>query len=895
MKKFCSFEYIIIFFTLSFILSFILSVSFTPAICIAETEQNILILPFKIDSKKDLSYLNPKTQKSIQDYLSKYGANIILSDENNMPAFDILKNETNFSVIKSFGIQKGADIVLWGSIFFEKQQYTINIKSIKTLSLDLPESFSIKGEGFETFFSSVNTISKKIAASVFIQETVSNIKIIGNKRIETDAILQNMETKQGNLFQKQVLYKDLKSIYDMGYFDDIKIESQKNPAGKEVIIKIVEKPTIRKINISGNTVYKDEKIFENLSIKTGAILNIFQLNKNENRIKDLYKEKNYHNITVGKKIKKLENNQVELEFIITEGNKVKIKKIIFEGNKDFSDKELKDLIKTSEKGFFSWLTSSGELNTADLDQDTSRLTAFYHNSGYAQARVGEPDIKFHKEFIEIKIKISEGPKFKIGTVTVSGDMLIPKKEMLNKIFIRNEKFYNSSIIRNDVLMLTDIYSNKGYFYAEIIPKIDKDITNSTVNINFTINKGNEVFFDEIVINGNTKTREKVIRRELHVYEQALYSSKKLKRSIRNLYRLDFFEDIKVDTLKGDTDDTMNLQINVTEKPTGTFSFGGGYSSVEDIFVMFSITERNIFGKGQILQAKAELGGRTDTFSFSFTEPWLFDIPLSAGFDVYHMQRDYDYYYKDTSGGRLRGSYPVFDYTRLYLSYYYEVGDVYDIDKNYAPESIKYLEGENSTSSITTSIIYDSRDKAFNATEGLKSLLSVEYAGGVIGGNIAFTKTTLDSGWYIPLFLSTVGFLHVETGHIQGNSTGELPDYERFYLGGINSLRGFEWRAIHTVDENGYISGGNKFIQFNIEFLIPIIKSAGLVGVLFYDTGNVWNEGYTIQLGDLRESAGFGFRWYSPMGPIRIEHGTILDPKKGESSSGRWEFGMGAAF
>ena len=895
MKKFCSFEYIIIFFTLSFILSFILSVSFTPAICIAETEQNILILPFKIDSKKDLSYLNPKTQKSIQDYLSKYGANIILSDENNMPAFDILKNETNFSVIKSFGIQKGADIVLWGSIFFEKQQYTINIKSIKTLSLDLPESFSIKGEGFETFFSSVNTISKKIAASVFIQETVSNIKIIGNKRIETDAILQNMETKQGNLFQKQVLYKDLKSIYDMGYFDDIKIESQKNPAGKEVIIKIVEKPTIRKINISGNTVYKDEKIFENLSIKTGAILNIFQLNKNENRIKDLYKEKNYHNITVEKKIKKLENNQVELEFIITEGNKVKIKKIIFEGNKDFSDKELKDLIKTSEKGFFSWLTSSGELNTADLDQDTSRLTAFYHNSGYAQARVGEPDIKFHKEFIEIKIKISEGPKFKIGTVTVSGDMLIPKKEMLNKIFIRNEKFYNSSIIRNDVLMLTDIYSNKGYFYAEIIPKIDKDITNSTVNINFTINKGNEVFFDEIVINGNTKTREKVIRRELHVYEQALYSSKKLKRSIRNLYRLDFFEDIKVDTLKGDTDDTMNLQINVTEKPTGTFSFGGGYSSVEDIFVMFSITERNIFGKGQILQAKAELGGRTDTFSFSFTEPWLFDIPLSAGFDVYHMQRDYDYYYKDTSGGRLRGSYPVFDYTRLYLSYYYEVGDVYDIDKNYAPESIKYLEGENSTSSITTSIIYDSRDKAFNATEGLKSLLSVEYAGGVIGGNIAFTKTTLDSGWYIPLFLSTVGFLHVETGHIQGNSTGELPDYERFYLGGINSLRGFEWRAIHTVDENGYISGGNKFIQFNIEFLIPIIKSAGLVGVLFYDTGNVWNEGYTIQLGDLRESAGFGFRWYSPMGPIRIEHGTILDPKKGESSSGRWEFGMGAAF
>ncbi len=887
MKKSRLLQYIIIFFTVFAIIA--------PVICIAKTKQNILILPFKINSKKDLSYLNPKIQKAMEDYLSKYDADIILYDENNTSVFDMEKSGKNSAAIKSFGILNGADAVIWGNVFFIKQQYSIDIKCINTLSLAPLKTFSITGEGFETFFSSVNTIIKKIASAVFIQETVSSIKIEGNKRIETDAILQNMETIPGDLFQKQVLYKDLKTIYNMGYFDDIKIEFQKKTRGKEVIITVIEKPTIKKIRISGNTVYKDEKILENLSLKIGAILNTLQINNNKNRIKDLYKEKNYHNVTVEKKTYKLKNNQVDLEFVITEGNKVKIKKIIFEGNRDFSDKKLKKIIKTSEKGFFSWLTSSGELNTADLDQDISQLSVFYHNSGYAQARVGEPDIKFNRDFIEIKIKISEGPKFKIGTVDISGDMLIPKKDMLTRVSILNEKFYSSSLIRDDVLALTDIYSNKGYFYAEVIPEIDKDIANKIINIKFMINQGNKVFFDEIGISGNTKTREKVIRRELHVYEQELYNSKKLKRSIRNLYRLDFFEDIKVDTLKGDTDDTMNLKINVTEKPTGTFSFGGGYSSVENVFVMFSVTERNIFGKGQIVQAKAELGGRTDTFSFSFTEPWLFDIPLSVGFDVYNIQRDYDYYEKDTSGGRLRGSYPVFDYTRLFLSYYYEVGDVYDIDENYAPESIKDLEGENSTSSFTTSIIYDSRDKAFNTTEGSKSLIAVEYAGGAIGGDIAFTKTTLDSGWYISLFWSTVGFLHGKAGHIQGNSTGELPDYERFYLGGLNSLRGFDWRDIHTTDENGYESGGNKFIQFNVEFLIPIVKSAGLVGVLFFDAGNVWDEGSAIQLNDLRESAGFGFRWYSPMGPIRIEHGTILDPQGDESSSGRWEFGMGAAF
>ena len=334
-----------------------------------------------------------------------------------------------------------------------------------------------------------------------------------------------------------------------------------------------------------------------------------------------------------------------------------------------------------------------------------------------------------------------------------------------------------------------------------------------------------------------------------------------------------------------------LKIGLTEKPTGTFSFGGGYSSTENLFAMASITQRNLFGLGQVLQLKAEIGGSSTRFTTSFTEPWLFDIPLSAGFDLYNWNRDYDTYDKDSLGGAVRFGYPVFDYTRLYLTYRYDVGDIKNITEDAAKE-VKELEGENITSSIAATLRYDSRDKVFSPTEGGSHSFSIEYAG--IGGDIAFTKYTGELGQYFPLFWGTVGFLHAKGGYVRENSGGILPDYEKFYMGGINSLRGFDWRDISLRDEDDIRVGGYKYVQFNVEYLFPLIKEAGITGVLFFDTGNVFGKSEDIQWDELRESAGAGIRWYSPMGPIRIEYGFILDRLENEDN-GRWEFAMGNTF
>jgi outer membrane protein insertion porin family len=337
---------------------------------------------------------------------------------------------------------------------------------------------------------------------------------------------------------------------------------------------------------------------------------------------------------------------------------------------------------------------------------------------------------------------------------------------------------------------------------------------------------------------------------------------------------------------------MILKIDVTEKPTGTMSFGAGYSSQESVYFLVSADQKNLLGRGQILNLAGQIGGRSSLYRLSFTEPWLFDIPLLAGVELYNWETDYDTYDRKSLGGGVRFSYPVFDYVRASIRYNYDDADITNISEN-AAKSIKDLEGTNITSSITTGLTYDSRNRIFNPTEGSRHGVTLKYAG--LGGNVGFTKLEAETGWYIPAVWNTVGFLHGKAGYVTENSDGILPDYERFYLGGINSVRGYEWREIHVLDEDGNIIGGNKFVQFNAECVIPLLKEQGVVGVLFFDMGNVYNDDEDIDLGDLRSSAGFGFRWYSPMGPIRLEYGYKLNIKEGEERGGRWEFSMGTAF
>jgi outer membrane protein insertion porin family len=865
----------------------------SPQIEAAQTPASVVILPFEVFSEKDLSYLQSEIPSALKKSLEKAGARVLLLDPLSEPEWR--KRTADIEELKKLGFQTGADYVLWGSLTWIGQQFSLDLKLFEPLSEMRPRPFMAEGRGIENLPSTVDKLAQDLSLTILKRQKILSVEVSGNQRIEADAVKRVVKTKPGDVYNLEKLSADLKAIYAMGYFDDIQVLTETRPEGKMVTFKVKEKPTLRSTRFSGiSWAFDKEEIEEVITAKRGSILNINVIQNDIDRIIELYKDDNYYNVKVTYKISELKDNQADLEYIIDQGEKFKIEKIKFEGNKAFSDKKLKKQMSTREKNILSWFTGAGDLNENDLEQDAARLTSFYKNNGYMQARVGEPQVKFEGKEIEITIKIEEGPQFKVGKVDLTGDLLIPKEELLESLKITQEEYYDRETLRNDVLKLTDLYSNEGYAYADVAPKVHENAEKRIVDIVFDIQKGNQVYFEEIIISGNTKTRDKVIRRELRVYEQELFSSQRLKRSIRNLYRLDFFEDVKVDTSKGSADDKMVLKIGVTEKSTGAFSFGAGYGNEEKLYGIASIAERNLFGRGQKLELKGILGAKTQNINLSFTEPYIYDIPLTGTVNFYNWKYDYDTYDKDSWGTSISLSYPLMDFTRGILSYVYDWANITSITSD-APDSIKDLKGENIKSSISPKLRYDSRDNTFVATEGSRHELSYEYAG--LGGDIGFMKYIAETVWYFPLFWEFVLAPHAKGGYVNKTKDKKLPDYEKFYLGGIGSLRGFERDDLAPKDSDGNSVGGDKFVQFNLDLTFPIVKEQGVYAELFFDTGKVYSDNEDIELkpGDLRQSAGLGIRWMSPMGPIRLEYGFILDKEDSDHGPGNWEFSMASAF
>lgn len=883
----------------------------------AQERPVVVLAPFDIQAAADTAYVRSEVNTIIENALKQNGADVIPADLPSQDEMDPSVPAT--AAYREAGHARGADFVVWGKAVWIGEAYRLSANVLNVKGISPARSLSVSGEGVEDLLASVQTLSRDIAAEIFKEDRVADILITGNKRIEDDAIKKRITTKPGDLFLPRNLTRDLKNVYAMGYFEDIRVEYEDSPAGKIIIFNIKEKLTIRKINFEGEDEVKEEELREAIDIRTGSIFNIFKIKKEVLKLESFYKEKNYHNVSVSYEMEMLENNQADLTFVISEGEEAKIQEIVFEGNHAFMAEELRNLQKeepgvwgwppfswfnssgelgdmgTEEEGIFSFLTDSGELNMETLKQDVAKLELFYNNHGYIDVRIAEPEVTYNGNAIRIVFKIDEGRQYHVEEVALEGDLIRPKALLLSRLAIGRTLVVNRSALRNDVMALTDLYANEGYFYADIYPRIDRNPEAGTAKITFVIKKNNLVYFEKILITGNTRTRDKVIRRELPMQEQELYNGARLKRGVNNLNRLDYFEDVNVNTLKGSTDDKLMLKIDVKEKTTGAFSFGGGYSSIEDFFLTASLTERNFLGRGQVFNLSAEVGGRTTQMNFSFTEPWLFDIPLSASLNLFNVERDYDTYTKVSTGGGVGFGYPVYDYTRLSVGYGYEENEYKDITED---ASVYVSAGRYVLSKVTTKLKYDSRNNVITPSNGSEHTLTVVYAGDPLGGDYGFTQYIGETGWYFPLFWQTVGFLHGEAGYVRQNGNDLLLTEEyRFFLGGINSMRGYKWRSISPRDENGAKYGGNRYVLFNVEYIFPIFKKAGLNGVLFYDTGNVFDNNETVDLLDLRQTAGFGFRWNSPLGPIRIEYGHILDPREGpyEESGGRWEFSMGAAF
>ncbi len=860
----------------------------------------VVLLPLKVVSLSPCPLLKVRLQGLVKAKL-KAADVIIIPPAKVLDLLGNVPSEPTIQEVKEICAGLNPDMVIWGTLVRLKDSLSIDWR-LWRCSTGQIEYASASGSSTSSTFEI--QAAQTLLAALFQREKVWRVEVKGNIRMDSDAILAVTSLKPGDYYDPQKIRQDLKAIYKLGYFDDIKADVKKEQKGLVITYIVKEKPVIKRIIYEGNKHIKTKDLEKITELKPDTILNLDKINLALERIDFLYKEKGYYDTKVDFTIKPISKNEVEVIFHIKEGEKVYIKKIEFVGNKAFSDEQLKKLLSISEKGHFSWLKKiktfftggiePGVYSMGALYRDLGKIISFYHNHGYIDARVGDPEIEQKGKWIYIKIPIEEGPQYRVGKVSIEQDLFTDSSWLLKKLEINKEKFFDRETLRKDILHLTEIFADKGYAYAEVDPIIKKRHKEHIVDIVLKINKGPLVYINRIEISGNTRTRDKVIRRELLIVEQWPFSATRYRKSQDRLRRLGYFDDVNFSMEKGIQKNQMDVHIKVKERPTGTFSIGAGYSSVDKFIFMGQISQRNLFGKGQTLSFNGTFGARTTRYSLSFSDPYFRDTRVSLGLSLYNWSREYEDYTRDSKGGSIRFGYLLTSNLKGYIGYRYDDSNLTDYTY-YQSSIIRESADIHITSAIEMGLIRDTRNSFFSPTKGMRTTFSYEHAGGFLGGDSAFEKFVFTDSWYFPLLWHTTGHLRFGLGSILPAAGGKLPVYEKFYLGGLDSVRGYRYGDISPIDpQTGERIGGERMAYVQIENIIPLVKNMGLNGVLFFDMGNVWRAGGPYKLSDIRKSVGFGIRWLSPMGPLRIEWGYNIDAHAGEEKS-NWNFRIGGQF
>ena len=876
------------------VLGFVLSLPFISA---AQQKKTAAVLPFTIHGPQPLDAMKRNLQGMLTERLAKHGIPVIPQNDVNRHPVAFLPSPDPAELI-NLGKNLGADLVVTGSLTQIGKRISLDLKALDVTGESPLFSLFMVEDDIDRLDEAMDRASKSLYNQMVGIAQIDSVLVKGNQRVESDAILAIVETRKGESLDFDKLDKDLRAIYAMGYFNDVRIETEDGAKGKIVIFNVSEKPSIGRINFKGNKKIKADDLTKESGIKLYSIYNPNEVKQSVNKLKDYYRQEGYYNVEITDKVEEIPRNEVALTYEINEGEKIYIQKIEFIGNTKFKTGTLKDVMDTSEKGLLSWFTKSGLLDKKRLETDAQKITVFYQNQGYLRAKVGEPSVRYESGYgLVITIEIIEGDQYFVNNVDIVGDLIKPAEELLELVTMVKGEPFSREIVRKDVMTLRDVYADVGYAYAEVVPVTREDDKAHTVDISYRATTGNKVRFERITITGNTVTRDKVIRRDLGVYEGEYFSGYGMRISTENLHRLGYFEDVQVQTKKGSADDLMDLTINVKEKPTGSFTMGAGYSGYEGAVGTVQIAQNNLFGTGRRLVGSLRVGSISTYYDIRFTEPRVNDTNISAGIDLFKWEYEYDDYTRDSFGGSLRTRFPVgfdTDYTRGYAKYLYDDTTVSDVEPGAAFE-IRDMEGESLTSSITVGMDRDSKDRPWNTRSGSYNSISFEYAGGPLGGDVYFNRYELTTQWFFPWRWDTSFMVAGRWGYVQEREGGKLPDYQKYRLGGISTVRGYDKDSIALIDPiTGDELGGEKMMIYNFEFRFPLIKEQGVLGVVFFDAGNVFDEDENWGFTDMPMSAGVGVRWYSPLGPLRIEYGYILN-RRPQDSTGGIEFQIGGAW
>jgi outer membrane protein insertion porin family len=727
-------------------------------------------------------------------------------------------------------------------------------------------------------------------------KAIEKIQVEGRRRIEEDAILEKMSLKPGMQATPEKVRADIKNIFSLGYFEDIRFEQD----GGTLKVKVRERPVVVEIKYEGSEEFEPKDLEEATGLKPFNVLNLDKIHQAQAAIAKKYEEKGYYLARAIPEMQPVNGRpeEIKLIFRVEENDKVIVRRIFFLGNQVFSAGDLKKIMTTSEGHVFSWASGGGTYREAAFERDLAGLAFFYGNEGYIEAKFGKPRVTLSQDrrYVDIFIDVTEGQKFFLGSTEFKGDLLFPTEELQSSFEMKKGDVFSTGKLQEQILKLTDKYGDQGYAFANVIPRTRVRAGKQIVDLTIDIEKGEKVYWGKINVTGNTKTHDKVIRRELLFFEGELYNATKRKKSLDRVKRLGFFgNDVNflTSTPEGTTN-ILDVEIKVSEKPSGTLMVQAGYGNAIGFTFGAQITQNNLFGLGQQLSFQTNITqGHSKTFNLSFTDPKVFDSEYLLGTDLYIQENDiggrFTSYSQRLLGGDVRVGREIFEDLNAYLMYKYEK---YKLKDPINPDIYTNPEKDPASliSSMTATLTYDKRNNRLDPTGGYYLSASSEFAG--LGGR-TFQKYSLQTRYYHRLFGDLTFRSRVEYGLLTNAFNDDtVPDTERYVLGGIFSLRGYPASSVgpsktlvntRDLDNNGnpryktpfpFTVGGTQKLLTNQELEFPLIPDADIRIAFFFDAGNAWDS-FSATSPALLGDYGWGIRWYSPLGPLRFEWGYPL--------------------
>ncbi len=723
-------------------------------------------------------------------------------------------------------------------------------------------------------------------------QVVKEIDFSGNNRTPSETLKSKLTMKREMRLNEELVDLDVKSLFSLGQFQDVTAETQDVPGGVKLTYLVVEKPLISKISFEGNKKLKEDDLLESVIQKTYSVLDDKAVAESIDKMREAYAKKGFYLAQISYRVDVGTGDEATLVFEINENKGVAVRRIMFIGNKVFNDEQLRDVVRTRQKGAMSFLTGSGKYDEELLKADAMMLAYHYLNNGYLKVKVSPAKVNISKDkrYIFITFQITEGSQYKIGDVTIEGDILTTHEELASQLKTKSGQIYSQKLLDEDTQNLIDRYGDEGYAFANVVPQTIPDDEALTADINIGISKGKRISIERINIYGNTHTRDKVIRREMEIMENDRYSERLLRKSREKLMRLGYFEEVNFATPRGSRDDTVVLNISVKEKSTRSFNIGAGFSSAEKFIFNASVNLENGFGYGISTALSAEISKIRQMFMLSMSDPYFLDTEWMAGFSAYRSSYVYTDFTRQALGGDVNIGHRFFDNCAASIGYQLEQVKV----SSYAmtvPEVFKQS-SSGRTSALSLSLSRDTRNNRLAATKGLFHSVVQEVSGNKLGGSNDFYRVNFRQMLYQPIYKSLVFKQFFRLGYIKSLNDKPVPLFERFFAGGVNSLRGYDPNSVGPtlripVTPDGsvqnFVYGGDKLMLLITELELPLYDKAGIRAVGFFDAGNAYSENENYSFNNLRLDYGFGLRWHSPFGPMRFEFGFPIERRPGEQS------------